>query len=74
MQLITFQRLKITDVRIPPQCDASDNTLTFGTALLSPRCMVWSVGEGGLPEASVCSNFWQLFVIFVALINQEQPC
>lgn len=40
MQLITFQRLKITDVGLLPQCDSSDKIFIFGIVLLSAKCTV----------------------------------
>lgn len=70
MQLVTFQKLKIADVGMPPQCDPWDDTLTFGIVLLSGKRTVVVRVSGGLHDASVCSNFWQLFVILMALISQ----
>lgn len=40
VQLITFQRLKIADRGVLPQCDFSDKTFTFGLVLLSVKCTV----------------------------------
>lgn len=51
VQLITFQRLKITDVGIFPQCSFSSKTFTFGLVLhfCSAKCsLVCMLGVGFL--------------------------